>query len=445
MTTLNCQDGPWLFELGRKKFARAFFWSEPRSENIVIGFANHANNSADPRPSTGLPLFGGLAFDSSYDSNHDSSYDSSHDSSDEWRDFGSGSMWAAQIQVNLHPDSYEVTCPSVTDPSQPTQQSEMLSYADETATTPWQSQWQSLMDSYRINKKQNTPNSIATELDSALLTVTSSSNLSEWTHMLQQAFAVMDESELRKIVLARRLKIEAPVAFAIPEVLTYLRKTYPTAFVFAFSIHGRCFLGATPERLMKLTGRELETMGLAGTARRGRDPEEDAKLGEALLASQKDLDEHAFVTAMLREILTENCDSLDISKHPQLMKLNNVQHLYTPVRGHLKEHCTLLELVHQLHPTPAVGGDPRALALEWIRKLENFNRGWYAGPIGHIDRHGSGDFAVALRCALIDDKTAYLYAGCGIVRDSIPDLEFRETELKFQAMLKALGIQSLTQ
>jgi menaquinone-specific isochorismate synthase len=121
------------------------------------------------------------------------------------------------------------------------------------------------------------------------------------------------------------------------------------------------------------------------------------------------------------------------------LRLSNIQHLYTPVRGQLRADYGLLDIVERLHPTPALGGYPRREALEAVKRIETVERGWYASPVGWIDYHGDGMFAVAIRSAVRAGQTARLYAGAGIVADSDPDKEWAETGLKFRPMLAALG------
>jgi isochorismate synthase len=164
-------------------------------------------------------------------------------------------------------------------------------------------------------------------------------------------------------------------------------------------------------------------------------------LGEQLLASAKDRHEHEVVVRTVVEALGPLCDQLDVGATPSLLKLGNVQHLYTPVTGHLCSACTLLNVVERLHPTPAVGGRPREAALALIREREGFDRGWYGGPVGWIDQRGEGEFAVAIRSALLHGTQATLFAGCGIVADSDPEREYAEAALKLKPMLSALGAE----
>jgi isochorismate synthase len=267
-----------------------------------------------------------------------------------------------------------------------------------------------------------------------------------WQDIVGRAARDVREGSFAKLVLARQARVTAPdVPFDAAQTMVRLRAANPGSFLFAFSHPGeageRTFLGATPERLLRLRDRTVETSSLAGSIRRGATAEEDAELGNALLASTKDRTEHAVVADMLREALAPVCRELSIPAGPALLRLSNVQHLFTPIRGVLSNGQTILDLVERLHPTPAVGGFPQRVALETIREREWLDRGWYAAPVGWLDRRGEGEFAVAIRSALLDSARheALLFAGCGIVGDSDPAAEYAESRLKMQAILSALG------
>lgn len=246
--------------------------------------------------------------------------------------------------------------------------------------------------------------------------------------------------DLEKVVLARAVTLRSPDGpFDEVGAVRRLRTDFPSCFVFAFASDGHCFLGATPERLVRLRDKLVSTMCLAGSIRRGATEAEDRELGDALLASEKERHEHALVVRGLRAALAEVCDEIAPVSTPVLLKVRNVQHLLTTVVGRVKDGRTILDVVHYLHPTAAVGGLPSETALRVIREREGLDRGWYAGPIGWLDARGEGEFAVALRCALVRDDQATLFAGCGIVADSDPQAEYAESRLKLQPMLQALG------
>jgi isochorismate synthase len=259
-----------------------------------------------------------------------------------------------------------------------------------------------------------------------------------WRAMVERAIEAVRRGELAKVVLARAVEVSGLEPVSVEHALRRLAEDYPGCTLFAFGHGDAVFLGATPERLIRLRGGRVETMALAGSIRRGTTPEEDAALAGTLLASAKDRREHAVVVDEIRAALAPLCHALVIPEEPSLLSVRNVHHLATPVSSELAGDHTVLELVERLHPTPAVGGAPRANALAFIRAHEPVDRGWYAGPVGWVDCAGEGEFAVALRSGLIRGRTACLYAGCGILADSDPEAEYAESELKLQPLLRAL-------
>jgi menaquinone-specific isochorismate synthase len=265
---------------------------------------------------------------------------------------------------------------------------------------------------------------------------------SEWMGMVASMVDMIQRGAFEKVVLAREIQVmlkDSPGAFDISTTLQRLREGYPTAYVFAIQRGERFFVGATPERLIQARDGQIHTTALAGSARRGETEEEDARIGIELLQSEKNNSEHAIVVAMVRDALKNHCTHVRVSAAPQLLKLKNVQHLKTPIAGELIPGRCILDIVADLHPTPAVGGFPRLAALEAIRSAEKLDRGWYAAPLGWIGASGHGEFAVALRSGIIDGSKARLFAGCGIVTDSDPQTELAESCLKFQVMLRALS------
>jgi isochorismate synthase len=242
-------------------------------------------------------------------------------------------------------------------------------------------------------------------------------------------------------VLARRVDITAAQHFGLDAALDRLRQRYPGTTVFAVRQGDACFLGATPETLVELHGSTVRADCLAGSYRRGVTEVEDRALGAALLSDDKERREHAIVVRTLCESLREICSDLQASETPSLRRMANVQHLHTPIKATTNGDRHVLELVERLHPTPATAGLPRQSSLCLIRRHEPFGRGWYAGPIGWLDAKGNGEFAVALRSALVSGNEASLYAGCGIVSGSDPAREYDESAIKLEAMLWALGAE----
>ena len=244
--------------------------------------------------------------------------------------------------------------------------------------------------------------------------------------------------ELEKVVVARSIAIRRPGGFDPAVILASLRDTYPSCTAFSVQRGDATFLGATPELLVRVAGDRVETTALAGSAPRGRDPDEDARIGRALIESKKEQNEHAVVVRALRDALAPCCDELDVPESPRLLQVDGIQHLETPILGLLEATQSSIELAGRLHPTPSVGGAPNTAALEWLKREEGLERGWYAGAVGTLDAAGGGEFSVALRSALLLRDEARLFAGAGIVEGSDPAAEHQETRLKLWALLHPL-------
>lgn len=241
-----------------------------------------------------------------------------------------------------------------------------------------------------------------------------------------------------KVVLARSISVREKSDYDPCALLDTLRRAHPTCAIFAVARPGGIFLGATPECLMRLVEGRVETASVAGSAARGRSPEEDFELGRRLRESKKEQTEHAFVVRALCDALAPHCDPLEVRESPRLMRLQDIQHLETPIAGRLRVRRSILELLGSVHPTPAIAGAPREAALDWLSRNENLDRGWYSGPIGFADSEGGGEFYAALRSAVLRGGEAQLFAGAGVVDGSDPEAELRETRLKLRAMLAPL-------
>jgi isochorismate synthase len=254
-----------------------------------------------------------------------------------------------------------------------------------------------------------------------------------------RAVELIGRGEVRKVVLAREVRVHAATAIDPGAVFGALRELFPSCFSYCVGTPGGVFTGASPELLVRRDGSRAQTVALAGTTRRSADPSVDDHLGEKLLHSAKEREEQSIVSARIERTLSPVSVWVAAADEPVLVKVHNVQHLATPIRAQLREPVPALELAGLLHPTPAVGGEPRERAIRLIPELEGLDRGWYAGPVGWTDLAEDGEFCVALRGGLLRDRTAHLYAGCGIVRDSDPADELAETEIKLQTMLPLLA------
>ena len=254
-----------------------------------------------------------------------------------------------------------------------------------------------------------------------------------------EALQEIARGDYRKIVLARAQRLTTPEEFHPLGVLNHLRQAYPGCYAFSIANgRGQSFIGASPERRVRVAGGRMHTEALAGSAPRGESASEDAALARGLLHSEKDRREHRMVVDSIARRLADLGLRLEHADQPRILGLANVQHLHLPISATLPAGAHILDVVARLHPTPAVGGSPREAAVRALARLEPFARGLYAGPQGWVDHAGGGEFFVGIRSALIDGPTALVYAGAGIVAGSVPEKEFAETELKFKALIGAL-------
>ncbi len=255
-----------------------------------------------------------------------------------------------------------------------------------------------------------------------------------------------DADPLTKVVLSRSLKLEAdgPVD---PFALWLALRADAAATRFITPVGPgpggtpRRLVGASPELLVSRTGRRVLSHPLAGSAARSPDLAEDEAAALRLKVSDKDRREHAVVVEAILDSLSPYCRDLSAPGEASLMSTRTLWHLGTPIEGRLKSpETTAVELAAALHPTPAVAGSPRDRAVALIDELEGYDRGFYAGAVGWTNAAGDGAWRVSLRCAEVSGRMARLYAGAGVVEGSDPRMEAEETSAKFQAVLRALGI-----
>jgi menaquinone-specific isochorismate synthase len=258
----------------------------------------------------------------------------------------------------------------------------------------------------------------------------------EWKSLVAATVERIGAHEFEKVVLARRIDIAANRPFVIGDVLARLVALYPSCMV--FSVDG--FIGASPELLIAREGDRVTSHPLAGTVARSGDAHADEALVAGLMASPKARGEHQVVVDGLSRALAPVCADLDIPATPSVLGLRNVSHLATFITARLapSNRETALELVARVHPTAAVGGDPMDAAVAYLQKVEGFDRGRYAGPVGWVDARGDGAWAIGIRSAEVAGAHARIFAGNGVVAGSDPAEELAETQLKLQALLAAL-------
>ncbi len=271
------------------------------------------------------------------------------------------------------------------------------------------------------------------------LTITSAlPGRNQWRDLVQNAQQAIASGDLKKVVPARHLRVQAQRRFDPRQLMSTLSYLYPSSLLLATNLGKSVFVSATPERLCRSEGDSIICDAVAGTVQRSALVQTDLDLANFLLTDPKSRHEHDLVIEDITSSLRPLCTVLDYPEQPHLIRLRNLQHLWTVITGRLKPKTDLLQIAANLHPTAAVNGFPGAAAGKWLKTNEPFDRGWYAGAAGWIDCQGDGELAVLLRCALLDQDRADLFAGAGITAGSDADREFAETELKFGVMLEAL-------
>ncbi len=260
----------------------------------------------------------------------------------------------------------------------------------------------------------------------------------EWLALARRALAAIHEGALDKVVLTRRVGVAGRRRLQPRRLLAWLQDHYPDCVQFAYGGDRCTLVGTSPERLVALHERELVADAVAGTTVRDTNGERDRRLGNALRASSKARHEQRLVVDDIVRTLDPLCVSLNAPNEPQLLKLPTLQHLWSPIYGWVKPGMSLLKIAACLHPTPAVGGVPRREALSWLASQGEQHRGWYTGALGWLNTAGDGELSVILRCAVLREHRADLFAGAGIVADSDPSAELAETEWKLRTMLQAV-------
>lgn len=275
-----------------------------------------------------------------------------------------------------------------------------------------------------------------------VISVQSTPAAAEFKASVSSALDAFAQGHLAKVVLSRKLILTLHKPADPEQVLARLMSQNPHAFHFSLPLgQDRRLLGASPELLVRVSGGEVFTHPLAGSAKRGGEPAQDRQVARDLLASRKDQHEHRLVIDEIRRVLTPHCRELAIPANPTLMSTDTLWHLGTPIAGQLHPgQASVLSLACQLHPTPALCGYPTDLARQFILEQEPFRRALFSGIVGWCDSQGNGEWAVVIRCGVLDGHQVELFAGAGIVAGSDPAMEWAETGTKLGTMLKALGL-----
>lgn len=272
-----------------------------------------------------------------------------------------------------------------------------------------------------------------------------SNSFNEWKNIVNDALSKISQGLMSKVVLSREVFVELNKKPFLPSVLKKLSEKYPKCYTFAYKKRGSVFIGASPEKLAKISNGWIEVDALAGSAPRGRTEGEDLEMEKFLLHSEKNLFEQRAVVNFIHNLLNKISDEIIFDDKPRIRKLPNIQHLWTVMHAKLKKDVELFDILIKLHPTPAICGDPWKIAKDFILHNEPHNRGLYSGNIGWFNFNGSGEFAVAIRSALIKENNLFAYAGCGIVEGSEAKTEFEESEIKLKPILSLFDNEKIYQ
>ena len=416
-----------------------FFWQRGKEQTIYAGFGiavaimawgeacykditrkaaalfAHADLDGNLNQHAGPRLFGGFAFQKDFTPDKT------------WAVFHPGHFILPHFQFTQHNEDSWLTINAI--------------LPDEEDLASARGQLREALNVRYANLLQNSENNVAFETTNNFSRISFPMEYKTWAKKVEEAVFKINEGEIEKVVLARACELRSSKKINILQAVDYLNQNFKdcTRFLFEPRPH-HAFYGATPEILAQVNQNKLKTMALAGSIHRGLNSVEDKQLSQMLLNSNKDRHEHNLVVESIRRRLKPISTSIEVSNSPQIYTLSYIHHLFTPIKATLNEAYGVLPLVEILHPTPALGGSPRRPALDFIRNAETIPRGWYAGPIGWIDQKMDGEFAVAIRSAVAQDRRVWLYAGAGIVTDSLPANEWAETNLKFQPMFEALGL-----
>lgn len=257
----------------------------------------------------------------------------------------------------------------------------------------------------------------------------------KWEIIVNKALENISKGLLSKVVLSREVKLQFLGKPYFPDLINKLSERYPKCYTFLYKRSGSIFIGASPEKLAKVSDNWIEVDALAGSAPRGENEIQDIELENFLLSSEKNLFEQRAVVNFIHNLLSKFSDEIIFDDKPIIRKLPNIQHLWTVIKARLNDDIKMFDLMMKLHPTPAICGAPWKIAKDFILEMEPHDRGLYSGNIGWFNFKGNGEFAVGIRAALIKDNILYAYAGCGIVEGSEANSEYEESEIKLKPIL----------
>ncbi len=267
----------------------------------------------------------------------------------------------------------------------------------------------------------------------------------EWIRNVESALEKIKNGDIRKVVLSRKVEMEFSYKSSISTLINQLQIKYPRCYIFAFAKNDSVFFGASPEKLAKLSNGYIEADALAGSFPRGSSDVDDKILANELMISKKNRAEQRAVVESITKSFKKFSSEIIYDKHPTIRKLPNIQHLWTPIKAKLHKSQSALSILKELHPTPAICGTPYNSALLSIQETEEHDRGLYAGIIGWFDSENQGEFAVAIRSAILKGNSLHAFAGCGIVKGSNPEAEYAETKLKLRPISALFDYETVSE
>ena len=260
-------------------------------------------------------------------------------------------------------------------------------------------------------------------------------DVSSWNDTSLKALTALKNGELDKLVLSRAYSFDINNKIIWDSLLQKLYERFPDCYLYFIKKNSSIFFGSSPEMFLKVSNQSAEVESVAGSAARGEKTESDYELEKFLKTSEKNHQEHLFVSDFITGILIKYSNNVRVIEEKQIRKLDNIQHLITRISAEFNSNENLFELIDSLFPTPAVCGVPKGKAINLIRKLEAHDRGLYSGLVGLFDFEGNCELAVSIRSALVKDNQVIAFAGAGLVKDSNPQEEFLETNLKLNTIL----------
>jgi anthranilate synthase component 1 len=260
----------------------------------------------------------------------------------------------------------------------------------------------------------------------------------EFIKMIKKAQQYIYEGDIFQVVLSKNFKFD--IEGNLLKIYSSLRELNPSPYMYLFKMNKRCIIGSSPEMLLRVTGKVIETFPIAGTRPIGKDEKETSRLAESLLKDEKELAEHTMLVDLARNDVGRVSDSgtVSVKSLMAIKRFSHVQHIVSHVVGNLSNKFDVYDALKALFPAGTVSGAPKVRAMEIINELEKERREPYAGALGYFSFNGSCDFAITIRSMFINGKKGYIQSGAGIVMDSIPISEWNETERKADAMIFVL-------